>query len=261
MRAEKSDDGVEIEFSDGVAVLTLDRADRRNALDGSLVDAIVTAFDRVEARNDARAVVLTGRGDAFCAGAVLDTLIASAQGDFDSVAHVYDGFLRVLRSPLPTIAAVNGPAVGAGLNLALACDVRLASTSARFDSRFPAIRLHPGGGHTWLLQRAVGRQTATLMSLFGTTLDASAALASGLVAEVVAPDALVSSAVDLAQRVSPLERPLVERIVDSLRRAEQTPDHGAMLELETERQRWSTQQPEFVRHTTALRDRISGASR
>lgn len=261
MHAGKPDDDVEVEVSDGVAVLTLNRPDRRNALDGSLVDAIVAALDRLEARDDTRAVVLTGRGDAFCAGAVLDTLIASAEGDFDSVAHVYDGFLRVLRSPLPTIAAVNGPAVGAGLNLALACDVRIASTRARFDSRFPAIRLHPGGGHTWLLQRAVGRQTATMMSLFGTTLDAAAALAAGLVAEVREPDALVPAAVELAGRVAQLDRPLVERIVDSLRRAEQTPDHAAILQLETERQRWSTLQPEFVRHTTALRNRISGASR
>ena len=80
---------------------------------------------------------------------------------------IYDGFLRVLRSPLPTIAAVNGPAVGAGLNLALACDVRLAAESARFDTRFLRIGLHPGGGHVWMLERAVGPQAAAAMVLFG----------------------------------------------------------------------------------------------
>lgn len=261
MHAEESDDGIEVVVAEGVAVLTLDRAERRNALDGPLVDALVTAYSRIEARADVRAVVLTGRGEVFCAGAVLDTLIASAEGDFDSVAHVYDGFLRVLRSPLPTIAAVNGPAVGAGLNLALACDVRLASTRARFASRFPAIRLHPGGGHTWLLQQAVGRQVATLMSLFGAVLDAEEALEAGLVAGVHASDELVTAAVALAQRVAPMDRGLVERIVDSLRQAEQAADHNTILELETERQRWSTGQPDFVRHTTALRERITGVSR
>ena len=80
---------------------------------------------------------------------------------------IYEGFLRVLRSPLPTIAAVNGPAVGAGMNLALACDVRLAGASARFDTRFVKIGLHPGGGHVWMLERAVGPQAAAAMVLFG----------------------------------------------------------------------------------------------
>ena len=103
-------------------------------------------------------VVLTGAGKAFCAGAELSVLRAAADGDFDSVRPVYEGFLRVLRSPLPTIAAVNGPAVGAGFNLALACDVRLAGRHAIFDTRFTQLRLHPGGGHTWLLARARARR-------------------------------------------------------------------------------------------------------
>ena len=77
-------------------------------------------------------------------------------GERRTVTSIYEGFLRVLRSPLPTVAAVNGPAVGAGMNLALACDVRIAGASARFDTRFLQIGLHPGGGHTWMLERAVG---------------------------------------------------------------------------------------------------------
>jgi enoyl-CoA hydratase len=261
VHASNPDDGVEVIVSDGIALVTLDRAERRNALDGPLVDAILAAYDEIEQRPEVRAVVLTGRGAAFCAGAVLDTLIQSAEGGFDGVARVYDGFLRVLRSPLPTIAAVNGAAVGAGLNLALACDVRLASTAARFESRFPQLRLHPGGGHTWLLGRAVGRQAATMMSLFGTVLDAEAARTAGLVASVHEPQGLVPAALSLARQVAEIDRELVTRMVDSLRAAEQTPQHGDMLAIETERQRWSTTQPDFVRHTRALQERIAGGSR
>ena len=93
---------------------------------------------------------------------------------------IYEGFLRVLRSSLPTVAAVNGPAVGAGLNLALACDVRLAGMSARFDTRFLRIGLHPGGGHAWMLDRAVGPQAAAAMVLFGEALDGARAAEVGL---------------------------------------------------------------------------------
>ena len=81
----------------------------------------------------------------------------------------------MLRSPLPTVAAVNGPAVGAGMNLALACDVRIAGASARFDTRFLRIGLHPGGGHAWMLDRAVGPQAAAAMVLFGARLDGARA--------------------------------------------------------------------------------------
>src|SRR4029453_11341326 len=84
---------------------------------------------------------------------------------------IYEGFLRVGRSPLPTIAAVNGAAVGAGVNLALACDVILAGESARFDTRFIDLGLHPGGGHTWMLQRRIGSQAAAALVLFGRVLD------------------------------------------------------------------------------------------
>ncbi len=257
MDRNETESPVALDVSGGVAAVTLNRPGRRNALDAQMVDAIGAAFDAAEADASVRAIVVAGAGGAFCAGAVLDTLLASADGAFGEVAHVYDGFLRVLRSPLPTIAAVDGAAVGAGLNLALACDVRIASPRARFDSRFPALRLHPGGGHTWLLGRAVGRQRATLMALFGETLDANGALAAGLIAEIHPAEDLPRAAFDLAARLAEMDRPLVERMIDSLRAAEQTLSHAEMLELETERQRWSTQQDDFVRRTAELWDRIS----
>ena len=171
-----------------VGIVELADPDRRNILTAAMVRGIADAFNQLEASDDVTCVVVTGRGRAFCAGAERSTLERAAKGGFASVMEVYDGFLRVLHSPLPTIAAVNGPAVGAGFNLVLACDVRLASTAARFDTRFSTLRLHPGGGHTWLLEKAVGHQQATLATLFGQVWDADRALATGLVASVCEPD-------------------------------------------------------------------------
>jgi enoyl-CoA hydratase len=133
-----------------VAVLTLDEPERRNALTAPLVAEIVAAMDELDADPAVGAVVVTGAPPAFCSGADVQALSAMASGDEEpgDVRAIYAGFLRVLDSPLPTVAAVNGAAVGAGCNLALACDVRIAGTSAVFDARFLRIGIHPGGGHT-----------------------------------------------------------------------------------------------------------------
>src|SRR5205807_2824042 len=122
---------VRTEVDGGVGLVTLDDPKRRNALSLDMVDEIVAAFDRLEADGSVGAIVVTGAPPAFCAGADLSHL---GQGpEAGGLRSVYEGFLRVGRSTLPTLAAVNGPAVGAGVNLALACDVRLAARSGRFD--------------------------------------------------------------------------------------------------------------------------------
>src|SRR5258708_13592760 len=166
---------VRVETGDGVAVVTLVDVERRNAMTALMVDEIVATFDTLEADGTTAAVVVTGEPPAFCSGADVSSLGALAKAETDAerraVTAIYEGFLRVLRSPLPTIAAVNGPAVGAGMNLALACDVRLAAVSARFDTRFVKIGLHPGGGHVWMLERAVGPQSPAAMILFGVAVD------------------------------------------------------------------------------------------
>src|SRR5690606_25054318 len=143
-----------------------------------LVDEIVAAFDAIEGDDGVGAVVVTGAPPAFCAGAALGDLDGTQR---EGLRRIYEGFLRVARSPLPTIAAVNGAAVGAGMNLALACDVRVAGARARFDTRFLQLGIHPGGGHTWMLQRAVGLQAAAAMVLFGEVLDGAEAERIGLV--------------------------------------------------------------------------------
>src|ERR1700730_8478521 len=137
-----------------VAIVTINDPERRNALTPGMIDELVAAFDRLDADQGVGAVVVTGAPPAFCAGADLSHLGASPSES--GLRGIYAGFLRVGRSRLPTTAAVNGSAVGAGMNLALCCDLRLAARRAKFDTRFLQLGLHPGGGDTWMMRRGVG---------------------------------------------------------------------------------------------------------
>jgi enoyl-CoA hydratase len=253
-----ADDLVTREQQGGVAVLTLNDPARRNIFTGPLVHALAAAMDSAERDAATRCIVLTGAGSAFCAGAELATLRAAADGAFDDVETVYQGFLRVRDSPLPTIAAVNGPAVGAGFNLALACDVRLAGGAAMFDTRFAALRLHPGGGHAWMLARAVGQQRATLACLFGEVWDATAALDAGLVAAVIdGADELIEAAVGLGQRLAHQEKVYVQRVIATLRTSLSTATYADALAGETAAQRWSAGRPAFRDGVRAIEERIA----
>jgi enoyl-CoA hydratase len=226
---------------DRVAVLVLDEPARRNALTPALVEAIVATMDELEADPAVGAIVVTGAPPAFCSGADVAALKAMAEGAEEpgDVRSIYSGFLRILDSPLPTIAAVNGPAVGAGCNLALACDLRIAADTARFDARFLAIGIHPGGGHTWLLQRAAGPQTAAAMDLFGEILDGSAAAACGLARECVPEAELLPRAIELAARAASVPRELAMRTKATLRFTAGPVDHETALRHELEHQIWS----------------------
>jgi enoyl-CoA hydratase len=235
-----------------VAVLTLDDPDRRNALTPGLVDEIVAAVDAADADDGVGAIVVTGAPPAFCSGADVGNLAAvgeqrrSGSGG-DDLRGVYEGFLRVLNSPLPTVAAVNGPAVGAGFNLALACDVRVAGRSARFDTRFLRLGIHPGGGHAWLLERAVGPQAAAAMVLFGERVDGARAAEIGLAWRCVDDDALVDDAVALAERAAEAPRAVATKVKATLREAPWQPDFDAAVSTELERQVWSFEQGFFSR--------------
>ncbi len=195
----------------------------------------------IDADPEVGAVVVTGTPPAFCSGADVKALGAMADGTEPpgDVRAIYAGFLRVLDSPLPTVAAVNGPAVGAGMNLALACDLRIAGEQARFDARFLRIGIHPGGGHTWLADRTVGPQTAAAMNLFGERLDGARAAAVGLAWECVADDALVPRALELAARAAEVPRELSIRTKATLRHTPTLPDHDTAMRFELEHQVWS----------------------
>lgn len=239
-----------IERHDRVALLTLDDPDRKNALSLPLVDEIIAAFDDFESDDSIGAVVITGAGTVFCAGADTSALAAFSSADATpeeraGVSKVYDGFLRVLRSTLPTIAAVNGPAVGAGFNLALACDLRLAGENARFDAKFLRIGLHPGGGHLWLLERAVGPQAAAAITLFSNPLKAEAAVTRGLAWSSHTNESLLPDAIAMAQRAAEAPKALSMMVKSSLQMVPWQPTYDAALATELERQMWSFTQGWF----------------
>jgi enoyl-CoA hydratase len=247
---------VRTQVDGGVAVVTLDDPARRNAFTGPMVDGIVTAFDRLEADRDVGAVVVTGAPPAFCAGADLGDL---GGGTRQGLLRIYEGFLRVARSPLPTVAAVNGAAVGAGMNLALACDVRLAGRSARFDSRFLDLGLHPGGGHTWLLRRAVGDAAARAMVLFGRLLDGEAAARLGLAWDVVDDDALLGEATALAAVAAGAPRDLVADVKRTFAAMAGVDAHEDAVEHELGPQVRSMEDPAFAERLAALGRRVGGS--
>jgi enoyl-CoA hydratase len=249
---------VTVDTTDGVAVVTLNDPERRNVLSLPMVDEIVAAFDTLEADTAVGAVVITGAAPAFCAGADLGDLGKGGEsGDGGSVTSVYDGFLRVAASSLPTVAAVNGAAVGAGMNLALACDVRIAGRSGRFDTRFLRLGLHPGGGHTWMLQNIVGPQTANAMVLFGQVLDGAAAVERGLAWSCVDDDALIGEARALAAGAAGAPRELAVKAKETLRTVAALDDHADAVAVELAAQRWSFGQPFFAERLAAMRERIS----
>ena len=233
-----------VERRDAVAVLTLDDPERRNALTPDLVDAIVAAIAECEADDGVGAVVVTGAPPAFCSGAdvsALGAMSAHDGRDAGQVRGIYDGFLSVRDCTLPTVAAVNGAAVGAGFNLALCCDVRLAGASARFDARFARIGLHPGGNHLWMLERVVGPQATAVMNLFGERVDGARAAELGLVWRCVDDDALLDEAVALAARAAEVPRGLARSVKQTLREVPWQPDFATALGTELERQQRSFQ--------------------
>ena len=240
--------------ADRVALVTLDDPGRRNALSLELCADLTATMAALEADDGVGAVVVTGAGRAFCAGADLGQLGASRE---DGLRAIYDGFLAVAASPLATVAAVNGPAVGAGMNLALACDLRVVATGARFDCRFLDLGIHPGGGHTWMLRRIVGPQTAAAMVLFGEVLGAEAAVDRGLAWEQAAPDALVPRAVELASAAARAPRELSRAAKATLAEVAAIEAHDAAVEHELAKQLASMDAPAFAERLAALQARIS----
>ena len=242
------------DVSDGIATLTLNNPQERNSMTAEMVAEIVAAMDTAEADADVRVVIVTGTPPAFCAGANLGNL---AEATRESLLGIYEGFLRVARSPLPTIAAVNGAAVGAGMNLALGCDVRIAARSAKFDSRFLQLGLHPGGGNTWMQLRIAGMQTTMATVAFGDVLDGEAALRAGLVWKCVDDAALIATAREFAAKAAGAPKELLESIKKTIVEIGAVPTHGEAVEFELGPQVWSTRQPWFRERLAALQAKIS----
>jgi len=242
------------DISDGIATLTLNAPDTRNTMTMPMVDEIVAAMDGFEADPTVAAVIVTGAGSAFCAGADLGNLQTATAG---SLGRIYEGFLRISRSTLPTIAAVNGAAVGAGMNLALGCDVRLAARRAKFDTRFLQIGLHPGGGHTWMQRRIVGPQATFASVIFGEVLDGAEAERTGLAHRVVDDDQLMTAARDLAAGAASAPRDLVVLTKATIKSMADVESHAAAVQAELGPQVWTARQPWFAERIAALKAKIS----
>ena len=192
---------------DAVATLTLNRPERLNALNGALGQALLDALNSLAEDAAIRAVVLTGAGRGFCAGGDIDVLRkAREREDVTEVeALLKTGkqiILAMARMPKPIIAAVNGPAAGAGANLAAACTTRIASEQASFTQSFAKIGLFPDFGGTYFLPRLVGPALAMELILSAETLSAADALRIGLVSRVVPPDSLEAETALLADRLA-----------------------------------------------------------
>ncbi|WP_030173025.1 enoyl-CoA hydratase-related protein [Spirillospora albida] len=199
-------DTVLYDVTDGVGTITLNRPASMNSLTGEAKDALRAAVERAAADDTARAVILTGAGRAFCAGQDLrehaDNL-AAGKGLDDTVRRHYNPIVLGLAGMAkPVVAAVNGVAAGAGMSLALACDLVVAADTAKFTTAFTGIGLAPDSGISWTLQRLVGRAKAAELLLLGGTLKAQDALDLGLISRVVPADELAPAAVELARRLA-----------------------------------------------------------
>lgn len=243
---------VRTEIEDRVAVLTVSHPERRNAMNIELSGKLAAAVEAAADHDGVGAIVITGEDPAFCAGGDLGELAAA---DPATLRTVYAGFLAVAGSPLPTIAAVNGAAVGAGLNLALACDLRLAGPHATFDARFLQLGLHPGGGYTWMAHRVLGAQGAAAMTLFGETVDAAEAERIGLVHRVV--DDVVAAAVEMAAKAAAAPDALVRATKATLRRTASMTTQSDAVDVEVAAQAESVRSPEFQQRLAALQAKIS----
>lgn len=192
--------------SDGVALLTLDNPDLRNAMSDEMTSSWVTAVDELAADRSVRVVVVTGAGSAFCSGGNTSWIASEPDASVDHLRTrmmaFYRAWLSVRRLEVPTIAAVNGAAIGAGLCLALACDLRYAARGAKLGAPFVKLGMHPGMAATHLLPGVVGEAHARDLLLTGRVVDADEALRLGLVSRVIEPEGFLDDVLETAAGIA-----------------------------------------------------------
>jgi len=227
------------ELRDHVLIATLNRPDIHNAMSHTgMIDAIVELCERINNDDNIRAVILTGSGKSFCAGGnikdMMDKTKVFAGGPSQIEAAYKSGIQRI---PLalwnvntPVIAAVNGAAVGAGCDIAMMCDIRLASSTARFAESFVKLGIIPGDGGAWFLPRVIGQARANQMTLTGEMVDANKALEWGMVSKVCAPEDLMDEALGIAQSIA-ANPPLAVRETKKLLRQSAQSSLTDMLDL------------------------------
>ncbi len=245
-----------LEINDHLAVLTLVSSEKRNLLTPASAVEIAQAVEGLLDNPAVKALAVTGQAGAFCSGADLTALQSAAQGDGTELQQIYSAFTSVAQSPLFTIALVNGPALGAGMNLAMACDIRLASPEAWFESRFFNLAIHPGGGHSWLLPQLVGWQQAAAMIFSGERLSAQQALAQGFVKELVDEEVLLNRAQQLCVHLTTLPTALVRQTKMSMLQLRSCYRQDDAVAFEFRQQFQSLQTEAAQQHIAALLQRI-----
>jgi enoyl-CoA hydratase len=210
-----------VEVRDGVGVITLNAARRRNALNVSMATELAAACDELDHDRSVGAVVVRGEGGYFCAGADRQVLAAASQDPageaiFADLSAIYGSFTRVRDLATPSVAAIRGGAVGAGLNLALATTLRVVGVDAKLTSGFLPLRLHPGGGHLGLLHRVAGFEATAAMALFNQPVSGARAVDLGIAWQAVADDEVDELALAIAREAA-ADPELSRMIVTSLR--------------------------------------------
>lgn len=211
-----------VEVKDGIGVLTLNRPEKLNAFTSDMLWGLIEALDDFETRDDIKAVILTGAGRGFCSGGDIGGMgeghEARPHMTKERIWREIQAFpKRLARFEKPILCAVNGAAVGGGMDLALACDIRIAGQSAKFAETYSKIGLAPGGGGAYFLPRLIGKAQALELLWTAEFIGADTALELGLVNHVYADDALMDETIKLAQKIAsqpPLSVKLIKRLVD-----------------------------------------------
>ncbi len=249
----------------GIVVLTLNDPERRNAMTEAMGDAIASTFEALADDQDVRCVVLTGAPPAFSAGGDLDMLEElgrkARDEDFDAAPFMrefYARFLAVRRSPVPVIAAVNGHAVGAGLCVALACDLRIVADEARLGLNFARLGLHPGMGGSWLLPRAVGVQRGAELLYTGRLVSGTDYARWGAALESLPSTEVLAAALELAGEIAK-SSPVVVRQLRTTLTASPTSTLDEQLAAEAGAQAVNYASADFVEGLTAVREKRTPA--
>jgi len=236
---------VQLEVQDGVATITVDAPETRNALNPSLSRDLVEVCEQVDADAAVGAAVIRGGGGTFCSGAERDLLSRNGEDPADpdryaEIGAIYDAFVRVGKLAVPTVAAVRGAAVGAGVNLLLATDLRVVASDARIIAGFTRIGIHPGGGHFALLGRLVGYEAAAAIGVFGAEISGARAAELGMAWAAVDAGQVDDTARELAGAAA-RDPELARRVVSSMRRELGPPAMPWDVAVDAERgsQMWS----------------------
>jgi enoyl-CoA hydratase len=234
-----------LDYDGAVAVVTLNAPDRRNALTPGMAGEFISALEEVDSRAEVGALVVRGVGKSFCAGGDIKTLTDAGRDPAEASAYegmslIYDSFYRLGQVRVPTVAAVRGSAVGAGMNMLLAADLRIIARDARLICGFLRRGLHPGGGHFVILSRLIGREAAAAMALFGEEINGERAVELGMAWESVDDAAVEDRALELAGRVA--ADPELARVAVLNFRKETGPPHQTWetaMQFERPAQMWS----------------------